>query len=82
MSPAGFRAIGGMVIADHGPLALAEARRLVAFYLLEGAHNLGSEHHGVAEACAARSVTLREAITSAEEWRRAAGWAEPDLADR
>ena len=37
MTDAPFRAIGGSVVTDHGPIALGEARAFVRFYSDEAA---------------------------------------------
>ncbi|MGH7022248.1 MAG: hypothetical protein ACREEB_01510 [Caulobacteraceae bacterium] len=77
MSEAPYRAIGGMVVADHGPIALRQARDLAASYARDA--NGGG---GWSARCAARAEALAMAINDASNWRRAAGWADPDEADR
>jgi hypothetical protein len=81
MNGAPFRAIGGAVVADHGPLSLAEARALARFYASEAGHWRDLDGRAASDACARRAGTLRDAVTAAEMWRRAAGWADPDAAD-
>jgi hypothetical protein len=76
-----FRAIGGAVVADHGSIPLAEARRLSQFYATEALHCHGQGLRNGAAVCASRAKALREAVAAAELWRRAAGWADPDAAD-
>jgi len=72
-----FAAIGGQVISDHGPLTLAEARRLVHAYLAEAELASGRWR----AICLRRAATLAEAIRESGRWRRAAGWRSPDEAD-
>jgi hypothetical protein len=72
-----FRAIGGMVVADHGPIRLAEARALAAAYAREAVSAGG----GWKTLCLARAQALSQAVREAGDWRRAAGWADPDAAD-
>ena len=82
MKGAPFQPIGGAVISDHGPIPLGAARDLARFYASEALH---WRARGVAEAfdaCARRAIVLSEAVAAAERWRRAAGWADPDAADR
>lgn len=74
MKGAPFRSMGGAVIADHGPVPLAKARTLAHFYASEALL-------WRCEACGRRAEVLREAVLAAENWRRAAGWADPDVAD-
>ncbi len=81
MKTAPFRAIGGAVVADHGPIPLALARRLGQFYASEAAHWLAQGSRDASEACGRRANALREAVSATETWRRAAGWADPDAAD-
>lgn len=78
MSPAYFRHIGGAVIADHGAINLAQARALTIFYKRES----GSQTRLASAECRRRAAALERAVVAASDWRRAAGWAEPDLADR
>jgi hypothetical protein len=79
MSRAPFRAIGGAVVADHGVIALAEARALARFYAGEARALPGGSR--AAEVCAGRARALIEATDQAWLWRRAAGWTDPDAAD-
>jgi hypothetical protein len=72
-----FRAIGGMVIADHGPIRLAEARALAAAYARDA--EISDSVWG--SLCLARAQALATAVREATEWRRAAGWTNPDAAD-
>jgi hypothetical protein len=72
-----YRAIGGMVTADHGPIRLGEARALAAAYAREAALATGAWR----TLCLARAEALARAVREATDWRRAAGWAEPDAAD-
>ena len=66
-----------MVTADHGPIRLIEARGLAAAYAREAAME-----GGVWRAIAlSRAEVLDRAAREATDWRRAAGWAEPDAAD-
>lgn len=81
MKGAPYRSIGGAVIADHGPIPLAQARRLATFYAIEALHWREACAPCARDACAHRAEALREAVRSAETWRRAAGWADPDAAD-
>lgn len=81
MKSAPFRAIGGAVVADHGPVPLALARRLGQFYASEALHWRSQDSRDAAEACGRRANVLREAVAATETWRRAAGWADPDAAD-
>jgi hypothetical protein len=78
MSPADFRHIGGAVVADHGRVSLADARALALFYKREA----GSKTCESSGECRRRARALESAVTAASAWRRAAGWTEPDLADR
>jgi hypothetical protein len=72
-----FRAIGGMVVADHGPIRLSEGRGLAAAYAREAV----TAHGGWKALCLARAEALARAVREAGDWRRAAGWADPDAAD-
>lgn len=81
MKGAPFRAIGGSVIADHGPIALAEARALARFYASEAVLWRDLGRRATAVACARRAMVLIEAAAAVETWRRAAGWAHPEAAD-
>ena len=79
MNEAPFRAVGGAVLADHGVIALAEARALARFYDREVATL--SATSAAAQVCIQRRDALDRAARDAWLWRRAAGWAEPDAAD-
>jgi len=72
-----FRAIGGMVTADHGPIRLIEARALAAAYAREAAIGDGAWR----AIALSRAEALDSAVRDATDWRRAAGWADPDAAD-
>jgi hypothetical protein len=82
MNGAPYRHIGGMVMADHGPLSLAGARALVAFYRAEARYSRALDDPATSRGCAVRADVLSRAVTAAEAWRRAAGWTEPEAADR
>jgi hypothetical protein len=77
-----YRHIGGAVVADHGPMRLAMARDLAGFYQSEGHRCRAAGARAPALVCAERSAALAEAVVQAEAWRRAAGWADPNDADR
>jgi hypothetical protein len=76
-----FRHIGGMVIADHGPLALRDAAKLALFYLCEGVDRLDHGDRRTAAMCGERVLALTTATEAAVQWRRAAGWKDPFDAD-
>lgn len=78
MNEAPFRAIGGAVVADHGLIPLPEARALVAAYAREAETSDGRWR----SLCAARVRNLAIAAAEATDWRRAAGWADPDDGER
>jgi hypothetical protein len=79
MMGAPFRAVGGTILADHGPMRLAQARALAAFYAREAARQRqGSRAAGL---CAERCRALAHAADDAARWRRAAGWTDPEMAD-
>jgi hypothetical protein len=77
VSEAPFRALGGAILADHGPIRLSDARALMVVYMREADANQG----GWRDVCAARAQALAVAVTHATEWRRAAGWGDPEQAD-
>jgi len=77
VSAAPFRALGGVILADHGPIHLAEARALMVVYMREAGANQG----GWRDLCVARAQALAAAVIHATEWRRAAGWGDPEQAD-
>ena len=79
MKRAPYRAIGGSIITDHGPIPLAHARDLARFYDCEAE---AAPDNVLARACRVRAETLRVALIEASHWRRAAGWTDPDAADR
>jgi hypothetical protein len=80
MTDAPFRAIGGSVVADHGPIALGKARALARFYADEAAAaGNGAPWRHLA---ARRAGALLEAAREAALWRRAAGWTDPEAADQ
>lgn len=78
MNDPAIRAIGGAVLVDHGVIPLAEARALAAFYAREAETGGG----GWSQHCLARAEAMEAAVAQAALWRRAAGWADPDAADR
>jgi hypothetical protein len=82
VSTAPFRHIGGMVLADHGPLTLAEAHALTAFYRREGRELGRTGRPDLARLCQTRGRALLRAIRRASRWRRAAGWVDTDGPDR
>lgn len=82
MNGAPYRHIGGAVIADHGPVALAEVRALIAFYEREARFNLGAGAGRTARLCGRRALALHAALEAARLWRRAAGWPDPEAAGR
>jgi len=77
-----YRHIGGMVMADHGPLTLTAVRALEAFYRAEARYRRALDDPATSQGCAFRADVLAEAATAAEAWRRAAGWTDPEAADR
>ena len=82
MKGANYRHLGGALMTDHGRITLAAARGLAAFYAQEVLANiaLGAPH--AAHECGIRSRTLVDVVAAATAWRRAAGWADPDMADQ
>jgi hypothetical protein len=76
-----YRHIGGMVITDHGPLTLAAARDLAQFYGREAAGSTERRDRPWEEVCGRRAFVLAGAAKAAADWRRAAGWIDPDAAD-
>ena len=82
MTPARYAHIGGALIADHGRMSLAQARDLVAFYRRQSADEARQGRPVMAGICEQRAHTLETLAAAASRWRRAAGWADPDLADR
>jgi hypothetical protein len=82
LNGAPYRHIGGMVMADHGPLSLSAARALEAFYRAEAGHRRALGDQATSEGCMIRAAALSRAATAAEAWRRAAGWADAEAADR
>jgi hypothetical protein len=76
MKPPIFWPSGGHVMCAEGPLALTLARRLLSVCAEE-------EAEATHRAAALRAVreTLSAALATAEAWRRAAGWDNPDAAD-
>ena len=77
MKGAPFRAIGGAIHADHGPLTLAQARDLAQFYHREAMRSPAA----IAVVCRARARALNRAVAASFAWRRAAGWSDPFAAD-
>ncbi len=82
MNHAPYRHIGGAVIADHGAIALAQARALIQFYEREARFNLRAGLAAAARLCRRRAAALNAALDAATLWRRAAGWRDPEAADR
>jgi hypothetical protein len=80
MTRAPYRAIGGAIITDHGPVTLAAARALAEFYHHEQAGLRPGAR--LAVLCAERARALAGAVHEAQLWRRAAGWTNPEAADR
>jgi hypothetical protein len=80
MTPPPFRAIGGAIVADHGTITLAAARALAVFYDREQARLRPGTR--LAMLCARRARALAGAADDATLWRRAAGWTDPEAADR
>jgi hypothetical protein len=76
-----FAHIGGDVIADHGPIALVQARDLVALYAVEAQAAADAGAARWASRCRGRALSLAAAAEAAVRWRRAAGWADPEAAD-
>ncbi|MGH6991967.1 MAG: hypothetical protein ACRED8_10590 [Caulobacteraceae bacterium] len=74
-----FSACGGAILSDAGALSLREARALAGFYARE-AEAAGAS--AWVERCAGRAKALERAIAVASSWRKAAGWADPEAADR
>ena len=81
MTAAPFVHIGGALVADHGPVALAQSRALAGFYAAEARLAQGVGARRWAALCARRAVALAAAADAATLWRRAAGWADPEAAD-
>jgi hypothetical protein len=81
LSEAVFAHVGGAVVSDHGPITLAAARALAAFYAREARSCLQGGAELAARLCARRALALDQAATDAARWRRAAGWRDPDAAD-
>ena len=82
MNGAPFRHIGGMVIADHGPLPLAAAQAIAELYGREALEAARRGERRLERACRARADALLAAGTAAIAWRRAAGWRDPHAADQ
>jgi hypothetical protein len=82
LSDAVFAHAGGAVIADHGPIPLAAARALAAFYAREARSCLAGGAELAARLCVRRALALDRAAHDAALWRRAAGWRDPDAADQ
>ncbi len=77
MSVAPFRCVAGDILSDHGWLTLVDAEALARFYAAEAARQAGA----AARVCAARAQALAAATRAARNWRRAAGWSDPEAAD-
>jgi hypothetical protein len=71
--------IGGAIVTDRGPITLAEARSLEAFYSAEAAFCAGRETSRAL--CAERAAAFAAVTDAAVRWRRAAGWIAPEDAD-
>ena len=82
LSDAAFAHVGGAVVSDHGPIPLAAARALAAFYAREAHACVAQDAQFAAGLCARRALALDRAAQDAARWRRAAGWRDPDKADR
>jgi hypothetical protein len=72
---------GGHVMCAEGPLDLPLARRLGGVCAEEAAKATCDDTPRAA-AFRAAGEALSAALTMAEAWRRAAGWDNPDAADR
>ncbi len=81
MIGAPFRHIGGMVLADHGPLTLVAAHELAEFYKSEALRWSSPSGKRSLCICEQRATALLEAAEAAKRWRRAAGWTNPEAAD-
>lgn len=77
-----FHHVGGAVIGDLGAVSLAVARDLVRFYGREALHCRAMGERAAAVLCARRALDLHLAVNKARRWRSAAGWRDPDDADR
>jgi hypothetical protein len=82
LSDAAFVHVGGAVVSDHGAISLAAARALAVFYAREARACLAGDAPLAARLCARRALALDRAARDAALWRRAAGWRDPDKADR
>ncbi|MGI8841549.1 MAG: hypothetical protein ACR2F8_12330 [Caulobacteraceae bacterium] len=82
MTGAPFTHIGGAVVADHGTIALAQAKSLARFYRREARGAADGRALGWAALCRRRADALQDAIEATARWRRAAGWADPEAADQ
>ncbi|HEY5105304.1 MAG TPA: hypothetical protein VII73_00885 [Caulobacteraceae bacterium] len=82
MRAARYAHIGGAILTDHGPIGLGQARDLAAFYRREASFSAASNAPMAAQTCMARAVALGVAAHAAAAWRRAAGWGDPEQADR
>jgi hypothetical protein len=82
VTAAPFGHIGGAVVGDHGPVGLRLARDLARFYGLEAIDRQKAGERRIALTCARRALALHQAAEAAVRWRRAAGWREPEGADR
>ncbi len=75
-----FRHIGGAIVADHGAVALTSARALSKLYQERAAAEIFLGRTD--DQLKARARSLDGAIAQAVIWRRAAGWTDPEAADR
>jgi len=82
LNGARFGHVGGSVFADHGALSLTQARTLVVFYAREAEASMARGEAAAARLCARRALALHAAAEGAALWRRAAGWRDPEAADR
>jgi hypothetical protein len=76
-----IRHLGGHIMTDHGPLSLAAARGLAAFYRQESKACRAAGAVAWETSCENRAEDLERAVAEAALWRRAAGWGDPDAAD-
>ena len=72
---------GGAVVCAKGALPLRRARQLERFCADQGAQAAHENHPWRAASLLTNAQALKAAVTAAESWRRAAGWANPDHAD-
>ncbi len=75
-----FRHIGGAIVANHGALALTSAQAMSKIYQQRAAAEISLGRTD--DQLNARARSLDGAIAEAIIWRRAAGWTDPEAADR